>query len=117
MLVRRLVLPVLLTVVVLTAFAARAFARSPVAVVASNWKFTPATITVPAGEPTTLRLASSEGVHGIQSDALGLKQTVIVPGKFVEVTFTPSKAGTYPVHCSVMCGAGHADMVLTVEVK
>jgi cytochrome c oxidase subunit 2 len=94
-----------------------AYAHPPIDIVASNWKFTPGTITVHVGEQTTLHVTSSEGVHGIQSDELGIPQTTIVPGKFVDVTFTPKKAGTYVVHCSVICGAGHADMKLTITVE
>lgn len=92
-------------------------AHPTVDIVASNWKFTPATITVPVNEPTTLRLTSSEGVHGIKSDELGIPDTTIMPNKFVTVTFTPKKAGTYVVHCSIICGAGHPDMALTIKVQ
>lgn len=92
-------------------------AHPSIDVVASNWKFTPDTITVPAGEPTTLRLTSSEGVHGLKSDELGIADTTIMPSKFVTVTFTPKKAGTYVVHCSVVCGAGHPNMSLTIKVQ
>ena len=104
---------------VLVAFTpAAAFAASaaPIAVNASNFKFAPATITVHAGQPVTLALTSSQGVHGLASDELGIAQTMIVPGKTETVTFTPAKPGTYVVHCSVPCGAGHADMKLTVNV-
>lgn len=101
-----------------SAFLVQAAAAHPtVDIVASNWKFTPSTITVPVGEPTTLRLTSAEGVHGIASTDLGIPTTTIMPGKFVTVTFTPKKAGTYPVHCAVICGAGHADMILTIKVQ
>lgn len=92
-------------------------AHPSIDVVASNWKFTPATISVPVGEPTTLRLTSGEGVHGLKSDELGIPDTTIMPGKFVTVTFTPKKAGTYVVHCSIICGAGHPDMALTIKVQ
>lgn len=91
-------------------------AHPSVDIVASNWKFTPATIEMHVGETTTLRLTSSEGVHGIQSDALGIPLTTITPGKFVTVDVTPKKAGVYEVHCAIMCGAGHANMILTVKV-
>lgn len=94
-----------------------ASAHPPIDIVASNWKFTPATITVHVGEATTLHVTSAEGVHGLQSDELGIKQTVIMPGKFVDITFTPTKAGTYKVHCSIMCGAKHSDMVLVIKVE
>ena len=86
-------------------------------IVAANWKFTPNAITVPVNEPTTLRLTSSGGVHGIKSDELGIPDTIIMPGKFVTVTFTPHKAGVYVLHCSVICGAGHPNMILTITVQ
>ena len=95
----------------------RGLAHPSIDIVASNWKFTPNAITVPLGEPTTLRLTSSEGVHGIKSDELGIRDTTIVPNKFVDVTFTPAKAGTYAVRCSVLCGAGHPNMILTIKVQ
>lgn len=88
----------------------------PVTIQASNWKFTPGSITVQVGQAVTLDLTSTEGVHGIQSSDLGIPQTTITPGSTKTVTFTPKKTGTYLVHCSVPCGPGHADMVLTVKV-
>jgi cytochrome c oxidase subunit 2 len=91
-------------------------AHPSIDIVASNWKFTPATITIPPSEPTTLRLTSAEGVHGLKSDDLGIALTTIMPNKFATVTFTPKKAGTYTLHCAIVCGAGHDDMVLVVKV-
>jgi uncharacterized protein (DUF305 family)/plastocyanin len=99
------------------ALLAPAAAHPTIDVAASNWHFTPSTITVEAGQTTTLRLTSTSGTHGIASDELGISATTIVQGKFVEVSFTPRMGGTYLVHCSIYCGAGHADMVLTVIVK
>ncbi len=87
-----------------------------VGIVASNWKFTPATITLHVGQTTTLRLTSSEGVHGLQSDDLGIPMTTIEPGAVKTVEVTPHKAGKYVLHCAVMCGAGHPNMTLTVNV-
>ena len=91
-------------------------AHPSIDITASNWKFTPSTITLHVGETTTLRLTTTEGVHGIKSDDLGIPLTTIPPGKFVSVTVTPKKAGTYLLHCAIMCGPGHAKMVLTVVV-
>ena len=91
-------------------------AHPSIDIVAANWKFTPATIELHVGETTTLRLTSSEGVHGIQSTELGIPQTMIMPGSFVTVSVTPKKAGAYVIHCSVICGAGHPNMVLDVNV-
>ena len=83
---------------------------------ASNWKFTPGTITVHVNKPTTLRFTSSMGVHGVFSPELGIANTTIQPNKFTTVTFTPKKKGTYTVHCVVYCGPGHAKMTFTVKV-
>jgi cytochrome c oxidase subunit 2 len=101
----------------LGALAARADAHTPTQVVAANFTFTPAKITTHVGEKTTLRLTSSGGVHGLESKELGIPQTVIVPGKTVEVTFTPEKAGTYKIPCAIPCGEGHEKMILVVVVE
>lgn len=93
-----------------------ASAHPTIDIAVANWKFTPNKITVPVGEPTTLRLTSTSGVHGIQSDDLGIKLTTIPNGKLVEVTFTPKKTGTYVLHCQIFCGPGHSDMTLTIVV-
>lgn len=87
-----------------------------IAIVASNWKFTPSSIDLHAGVPTTLKLSSSEGVHGLESPDLGVAKTMLMPGSTTSVVVTPKKTGTYVLHCAVMCGAGHADMALTVHV-
>ena len=98
------------------ACASQASAHPSIDIVTSNWKFTPATIAIHVNDQATLRLTSSEGVHGIKSDELGIADTTIMPNKFVTVTFTPTKIGKYQVRCSVFCGAGHADMMLTINV-
>ena len=92
-------------------------AHPSIDIAVANWKFTPATITVPVGLQTALRLTSTSGVHGIKSDDLGIPMTTIPNGKVVEVTFTPKKAGTYVLHCQIVCGPGHADMALTIIVS
>jgi len=110
--------------IILSTFAAVLFAStlpaaaagSSVGIVASDWKFTPGTITVHLNKPTTLHLSSREGVHGLASPELGIPNTMIVPNGKVTVTFTPKKLGTYVIHCAVMCGAGHANMKLVVKV-
>ena len=113
---RKTAWPLAIAVIAIVATAMVASAHPPIDIVASNWKFTPAKISTPVNEPTTLHLTSSSGVHGIESKDLGIKQTTISPGKFVDVTFTPKKAGTYVLHCAVVCGPGHSDMTLTIEV-
>jgi len=98
------------------AVASAASTNAPIAVTASNWKFAPAEITVHVGQQVTLDLTSTAGVHGLQSDDLGLAATTIVPGTTKSVTFTPKKTGTYVVHCTIPCGPGHAKMAIVVHV-
>jgi cytochrome c oxidase subunit II len=83
----------------------------------SNFQFTPSTIQARVGQETILRLTSDEGVHGIFSSELGISKTLIVPGKSVDVAFTPATAGTYRLHCANFCGSGHAGMLLTVRAE
>ena len=97
-------------------FTIAASAASPIEVAASNWKFTPAEITLHTGRTQVLRLTSNEGVHGIQSDDLGIPLTTILPNKTVDVSVTPKKTGAYLLHCAIVCGTGHADMALKINV-
>ena len=92
-------------------------ANAPIDIVASNWKFAPGTITLHVGQAQELRFTSTAGVHGVQSRDLGIPLTTIMPGKSVTVTVTPTKAGTYVLHCAIPCGSGHAKMTLTVQVE
>jgi len=90
----------------------------PIAIAASDetFAFTPSTVMVHAGQPVTLALHSSSGVHGVASAELGITTTLIRPNHPVNVTFTPAKVGTYIVHCAQVCGIGHAGMAFTVQV-
>lgn len=78
--------------------------------------FSPAQITVHAGQPVTLKFVGAGGVHGVESKDLGIPATMITPGGSKSVTFTPQKAGTYTLHCTVMCGPKHAEMALVIKV-
>ena len=98
-------------------YVAPASAHPTVDIAVANWKFTPAKIQAHVGEQMTLRFTSSEGVHGVESADLGIPKTTIPPGKVTEVSFTPKKAGTYVIHCAILCGDGHDKMTLTVEVQ
>jgi heme/copper-type cytochrome/quinol oxidase subunit 2 len=76
---------------------------------ATKFQFTPGTIRVKAGTPVELHIMSTDVVHGFAINALKINER-LNPNKEVVVSFTPQKAGTYPFHCSVFCGAGHTDM-------
>jgi len=82
----------------------------------SDAMFSPSEITVHAGQPVELKIVGKTGVHGIESSALGIAATTITPGSTKTVTFTPTKAGTYTLHCTIPCGADHSQMVIVVKV-
>ncbi len=83
----------------------------------ADQKFEPDHAVLHVGQRQTLRFTSTGGVHGIASAELGIPSTMITPGKPVSVSVTPRKLGKYKVPCSIVCGPGHADMILTLEVK
>lgn len=86
-------------------------------VATADQKFAPDHVVLHVGKRQTLRFTSASGVHGVASKELGIPATTITSDKPVSVSVTPKKAGTYKVPCAIMCGPGHADMALTVEVK
>ena len=114
--VLRLAVPMLGAPILALGWPPSSEAHASIDIVASNWKFTPSKITAHVNDPTTLQLTSSEGVHGFVSPELGIPQTTILPGKTIPLTFTPKTVGTYVVHCSIMCGAGHEKMALEIDV-
>lgn len=80
-------------------------------------KFNPDKITLRAGVTARLEFTRTEGVHAIQSAQLGIPLTTLAPGKDVVIEVTPQKAGTYVLHCEVICGTDHENMTLTVSVE
>jgi plastocyanin len=76
---------------------------------ASRFAFAPDRVRVKAGIPVELHLLSTDGTHGIAIPGLNINQR-LERGQEVVVSFTPTKAGSYPFRCSVMCGQGHLDM-------
>ena len=85
-------------------------------IVAKNWAFTPSTITLHVNQPVKLVFSASEGLHGITIPDLGVNDVVNVGSSPSEVVVTPKKIGTFVAHCAVFCGAGHANMILTIKV-
>jgi heme/copper-type cytochrome/quinol oxidase subunit 2 len=86
-------------------------------VATADQKFAPDHIVLHVNKRQTLRFTSAGGVHGIVSTALGIPATMIMPGKPVSIAVTPKKAGTYRIPCTIVCGPGHADMALTIQVN
>src|SRR5258708_4241789 len=85
-------------------------------VTAKRFEFAPNEITVKRGEKVTLVVQSQDVTHGLKLKDFGVN-TDLPKGKGVEVSFTPTQAGTYVGQCSHFCGSGHGRMKLTVHVK
>jgi len=78
--------------------------------------FSPARLTLRAGEPVRLRISSPDVVHGLTIPGLGVNVDEIYPGKVVEVDVTPDKPGRYAFACTRWCGVDHWRMRGVIEV-
>lgn len=84
--------------------------------ITAGTSFSPAEITVHAGQPVDLKFVGAGGVHGVTSTELGIPATMITPGSSKDVAFTPQTAGTYTLHCTIVCGPDHSKMTLVIHV-
>ncbi|MCM3880542.1 MAG: hypothetical protein ND807_10585 [Vicinamibacterales bacterium] len=64
---------------------------------------------VPVDRPVHIRLHSKDMIHSFFLPHLRVKQDVI-PGMTPEITFVPTKEGTYELACAELCGLGHYRM-------
>jgi heme/copper-type cytochrome/quinol oxidase subunit 2 len=100
---------------VLTGYAANEL--TPVtSVTAKMFSYTPDLVTLKAGAPAIIELTSLDRQHGFSCPGLGIR-TDVNPGVISRVRLTPKKAGKYPFHCDIFCGAGHSEMIGTIIVK
>lgn len=70
---------------------------------------------VQKGQPVELRMEARDVIHAFWVPEFRLKQDVI-PGQPTVLTFTPIKAGSYPIICAELCGPYHGGMRSTVVV-
>jgi cytochrome c oxidase subunit II len=82
---------------------------------AKRFQFTPGDITVKKGQPVVLVLHSEDVEHGLSIREFGINAH-IVPGKTLEVRFTPARTGDFVGHCIVFCGPGHGSMQIKIHV-
>lgn len=73
---------------------------------AKNFEFDQTEIKVKKGETVSITLKNGQGNHAVKIE--GYDQEVKANKT---VTFTADKAGEFKFFCSIMCGAGHNDMV------
>jgi cytochrome c oxidase subunit 2 len=70
---------------------------------------------VPVGQPVELRMSALDVIHAFWVPQFRLKQDVI-PGQPTVLSFTATRAGTYPVICAELCGPYHGGMRTSVVV-
>ncbi len=87
--------------------------------VAQQFAFAPAEVTVKKGQPVRLLITSQDVTHGflLEGATANPINVTLRPGKTTTVEFTPENVGRFIFSCSVLCGRGHNDMTgfLTVE--
>ncbi len=72
-----------------------------VKIATSEWKFEPATVKVPAGQPVTVVLENKGAIeHDLKVEALGF-QLQAQPKQNARQTLTFDRPGTYDVECSI----------------
>lgn len=83
---------------------------------ASQFEFSPSTITVNQGDTVVLTITSSDVTHGFSLPEFGVSEN-LEPGQTVSVQFVADKKGTFTFSCSVFCGSGHSSMKGTLKVQ
>lgn len=83
---------------------------------ASQFVFSPSSITVNEGDTVKITLKSLDVAHGFAISEFNVNQRVEAKSE-VTFEFIANKKGTYTYFCSVMCGSGHKDMVGTLVVQ
>ncbi|MEK7528651.1 MAG: cupredoxin domain-containing protein [Patescibacteria group bacterium] len=84
--------------------------------VAKQWAFEPATITVKEGDTVKLSITSTDVTHGFALPTFGVNAS-LAPNETTEVEFVADKKGTFTFFCSVFCGEGHTEMSGTLVVE
>ncbi len=72
-------------------------------------------IVLPADREVDLRLRAVDVIHGFAVPELRIKQNA-VPGQTLHIHFTPTRAGTYAILCTQLCGTGHYRMQANLRV-
>lgn len=86
------------------------------------WKFEHATgqreidqLHVPLGADVRMIMSSQDVIHSFYVPAFRIKADVL-PGRYTETWFHPTKVGTYHLFCAEYCGTDHSGMIGQVIV-
>jgi cytochrome c oxidase subunit 2 len=73
------------------------------------------TLHVALGQPVRLVMTSQDVIHDVFVPAFRVKQDVL-PGRYTDLWFTPTRTGSYDLFCAEFCGTDHSRMRGTVIV-
>ncbi len=65
--------------------------------------------------PVKMIMRSDDVLHSFFVPAFRVKQDIL-PGRFTQLWFTPTKVGTFIIFCAEYCGSGHSQMLGRVNV-
>ncbi len=77
---------------------------------ARQYAYSPSGLQVNQGDTVTIRLVSTDVVHGLYVDGYDVSVEAD-PGQTATLTFTANKAGSFRFRCNVTCGAMHPFMI------
>lgn len=85
-------------------------------ITATQWAFSPNTITVKQGDTVRMRVTSLDVPHGIMIPEYDINKVLNV-NETVMFDFVADKKGTFTFRCSVQCGSGHSTMTGKLVVE
>ncbi|KIL35976.1 hypothetical protein SD71_11610 [Cohnella kolymensis] len=86
-------------------------ASQEIVIKATSWEFDQPEYVIPKDTPVKITVENLKGAHGVEVEGTDIN----IRGNDSQVVTL--KAGTYPIRCSIVCGAGHAQMVSKITVK
>jgi cytochrome c oxidase subunit 2 len=96
------------------------FGQSPgelrvITIHATKFEFRPSEITLHVGERTKLVFFSDDVDHGLSVDGLPIDIEIHKKSP-TSIVVTPEKLAELTGICSIYCGPGHSEMILTVHI-
>lgn len=84
-------------------------------VVMKKWAIVPDRVVVRQGARVEMVVSTTDVEHGIAVPGLGINEPV-QPARPAVVRFLAQTPGTYPMHCSILCGRGHDTMTGVIVI-
>lgn len=70
---------------------------------------------LPVGRPVRLKMISEDVIHNFFVPDFRMKMDVL-PGRYTQMAFTPTKVGSFHLFCAEYCGTSHSQMIGKVVV-